>query len=82
MYTCAIQCSNRCRGETIGYRGICCECYNVLVEWGEIKKGDRFNDFPEWLQDMIRVQDTVDHYEERHPTLNFEELELEEGNLA
>ncbi len=81
MYSCAINISkdkageSNCFGTNIGYRGICTNCYNYLVKVGIIADGDKFSDFPEWLQELIRNQDSYDHIEDRHPLENYSETE-------
>jgi hypothetical protein len=74
MYTCAIEVSPKCFGTNVGHRGICSNCYKQLVKEGIIKDGDKFEDFPLWLQEVIRTQDALDHSESRHPTENYSEI--------
>jgi hypothetical protein len=73
MNTCAVQLEG-CYERTIGFRGICSNCYHKLIELGEIKDGEFFQDFPEWLKDMIRNQNNCDKTDERHPTVSYDEL--------
>lgn len=79
-YTCALQLAG-CYETTIGFRGICSNCYNILVESGEIDSGDKFSDFPEWLQKEIRYSDSEDHRQIRHPEEEYEEEFISETRI-
>lgn len=85
MYRCAVNLSKNCYGTNLGYRGMCSNCYKQLVEEGLIKQGDKFDDFPAWLQAMIRFQDAEDHENARHPLEDYSEVvenQLEGNNTG
>lgn len=68
MKTCAIMISPDCKvGITKG--GICCNCWKYLIQEGLIQKGDKFENYPTWLQEMVRIQDTFDSYHEGEDSL-------------
>lgn len=73
-YSCAIQFEG-CYETTIGFRGICLNCYNILKDKGVIKKGDKFHDFPLWLKEMIRLEDNENHIQVRHPMESYDDYE-------
>lgn len=81
MSTCAIQYSKNFNEDdnewemdctpTLPRRGICSRCYNQLVRDGVIIEGENF---PDWLNEAIRMQDRADHFEDRHPEECSEEM--------
>lgn len=73
-YSCAIQFEG-CYETTIGFRGICLNCYNILKDKGVIKKGDKFHDFPLWLKEMIRFEAAGDMSQVRHPMESYDDYE-------
>jgi hypothetical protein len=73
-YSCAIQFEG-CYETTIGFRGICLNCYNALKDRGVIKKGDKFSDFPLWLKEMVRWEAAGDMSQARHPIESYDDYE-------
>jgi hypothetical protein len=79
-YNCALQLEG-CFETTVGYRGVCSNCYKKLCEDGIIEVGDRFNDFPDWLKEFVRLEAAADMQVARHPTESYDGYR-EEQKLA
>jgi hypothetical protein len=77
MNSCAITYSPNCLETTLdGKRGICKNCYKTLVEEGLITVS---GEYPDWLEEMVRIQDNYDQYTNRHTEiLVFTPLEEKE----
>jgi hypothetical protein len=76
MNSCAITYSPNCLETTLdGKRGICKNCYKTLVEEGLITVS---GEYPDWLEEMVRIQDNYDHYSESHEEDSLEaDLEMD-----
>jgi hypothetical protein len=65
--------SPNCRGE-ITKRGICPSCWKHLIQEELITVS---GEYPDWLEEMIRIQRNFDEYHEGEESSLTEVLELE-----